>query len=167
MTTARSDNFIVRTRFRAVRSLHCPTSSVSERFGNIRQSSSESLQGRSPQQGVFVLLLAIALFIPTCRDEILRIFAEATVHLLSDTKSVGQRATRSVSVSGRSANEVRGQTAHSAVIYQKLWKGKGMSYFCRFRVWRSLWSIADAYWWEVNCSALWETLSGSPLKGEG
>ena len=50
---------------------------------------------------------------------------------------LNQSDSRRWSVSKRSAwsaNEVRGRTAHSTVIYQKLWKGKGMSYFCRFRV---------------------------------
>ena len=81
------------------------------------------------------------------------------IPFLRPYQSYSEQSERSFCLSARKRGRSvarRSFSAQCAVLYQKLWKGKGMSYFCRFRVWRSLWSIADAYWCEVNCCALWE-----------
>ena len=51
------------------------TASLNNRYANIRKIPSSSLQGRSPQQGVHIFLLAYA-------HEIHRIFTEDTIRFV-------------------------------------------------------------------------------------
>lgn len=61
MTTLLSDRCPGTSRpIGAARPFHYPTASLNDLFANIRNIPSKSLQGRSPKQGAFILLLAIA-----------------------------------------------------------------------------------------------------------
>ena len=88
MTTLLSDRCPGTSRpIGAARPFHYPTASLNDLFANIRNIPSKSLQGRSPKQGAFILLLAIA-------HEIHGIFTE---RYYFDTISVFQRIALSVS----------------------------------------------------------------------